>query len=134
MRSRAANACIARHPRSASGIDRAQAARQGGPCGLESPDSEILFSAASIWEIAIKSALGRADFQIAPNVIVAAAIESGFVELPVRAAAAIEVAKLPAHHRDPFDRLLIAQAITEPAMLYTADSRLEVYSELVRHI
>jgi len=67
-------------------------------------------------------------------VVAAAAIESGFTELPVRSAAAILVAKLPVHHRDPFDRLLIAQAITEPARLYTVDAQLVVYSELVRCI
>ena len=101
---------------------------------IESPDNDVLFSAASIWEIAIKSALKRTDFHVAPDAIVAAAIESGFTELPVRSAAAIQVAKLPPHHRDPFDRLLIAQAITEPATLFTVDSQLNVYSELVRHI
>jgi PIN domain nuclease of toxin-antitoxin system len=101
---------------------------------IENPDNEVMFSAASIWEIAIKSALKRDDFRVAPDEILAAAIDSGFTELPVRSAAAALVAKLPAHHRDPFDRLLIAQAITEPAMLYTADSQLEVYSELVHRI
>jgi PIN domain nuclease of toxin-antitoxin system len=101
---------------------------------IESPNNDVLFSAASIWEIAIKSALKRTDFRIAPDAIVIAAIETGFTELPVSSAAAVQVAKLPTHHRDPFDRLLIAQAITEPATLYTADSQLEAYSELVRHI
>lgn len=101
---------------------------------LEAADNEVMFSAASIWEIAIKSGLRRMNFRVAPEEIAEAAIESGFVELPVRAAAAAYVAKLPAHHRDPFDRLLIAQAITEPAMLYTADAQLESYSELVRRI
>jgi PIN domain nuclease of toxin-antitoxin system len=101
---------------------------------IKSPDNDVMFSAVSIWEIAIKSALRRNDFQVAPDEILAAAIESGFTELPVRSAAAVQVAKLPVHHRDPFDRLLIAQAITEPATLYTADSQLEIYSELVHRI
>lgn len=101
---------------------------------IENPANEVIFSAASIWEIAIKSALGRADFGVSPDEIAAAAAASGFVELPVRSAAAAHVAKLPAHHRDPFDRLLIAQSITEPALLYTADPQLQVYSELVRRI
>jgi PIN domain nuclease of toxin-antitoxin system len=91
----------------------------------------VLFSAASVWEIAIKAALGRADFKVAPAEIVAAALETGFAELPVSAAAALRVADLPPHHRDPFDRLLVAQALTEPARLYTADPALEPYSELV---
>ena len=101
---------------------------------IKSPDNDVMFSAVSIWEIAIKSALRRDDFQVAPDEILAAAIESGFTELPVRSAAAVQVARLPAHHRDPFDRLLIAQAITEPATFYTADSQLEIYSELVHRI
>jgi|ERR1035437_1037658 PIN domain nuclease of toxin-antitoxin system len=101
---------------------------------IKSPDNDVMFSAVSIWEIAIKSALRRNDFQVAPDEILAAAIESGFTELPVRSAAAVQVAKLPVHHRDPFDRLLIAQAITEPATLYTADSQLEIYSDLVHRI
>ncbi|WP_293368918.1 type II toxin-antitoxin system VapC family toxin [Phenylobacterium sp.] len=98
---------------------------------LEDPAQEVLFSAASVWEIAIKAALGRADFKVAPGEILSAALETGFVELPVRAAAALAVADLPMHHRDPFDRLLVAQALTEPARLYTADAALEPYSELV---
>jgi PIN domain nuclease of toxin-antitoxin system len=98
---------------------------------VESGENEILFSAASIWEIAIKAALGRADFRVSPEAIVEAALQSGFVELPVHSAAASKVATLPLHHRDPFDRLLIAQAMTEPARLYTSDAALEAYSELV---
>jgi PIN domain nuclease of toxin-antitoxin system len=101
---------------------------------LEAADNEVMFSAASIWEIAIKSGLRRMNFRVTPDEIAEAATTSGFAELPVRATAAAYVAKLPAHHRDPFDRLLIAQAITEPAVLYTADSQLEPYSELVRRI
>ena len=98
---------------------------------LENPDHEVLFSAASVWEMSIKAALRRADFQVAPAVIVEAAQATGFIELPVRAAAALKVAALPHHHRDPFDRLLVAQAMTEPAALYTADAQLGSYSELV---
>ena len=101
---------------------------------IEHPDNEVMFSAASIWEIAIKSALGRGDFAVTPDEILAAALASGLSELPVGSVAAAHVAKLPAHHRDPFDRLLIAQAVTEPAILYTADAQLEAYSELVHRI
>jgi PIN domain nuclease of toxin-antitoxin system len=98
---------------------------------LEDPEHEVLFSAASVWEMSIKFALGRADFQAPPATIVEAALASGFVELPVRSAAALKVASLPHLHRDPFDRLLIAQAMTEPAALYTADTQLAAYTELV---
>ena len=98
---------------------------------LEDPENEVLFSAASIWEIAIKSSLGRPDFVFRPQDILQAAQETGFVELPVRAQATTRVADLPPHHRDPFDRLLIAQAISEPVRLYTANPLLAPYSELV---
>ena len=98
---------------------------------LINPDNEVLFSAASLWEISIKVALGRADFRVTPQEIFSEAVAAGFVELPVHSAAAMRVADLPHIHRDPFDRLLVAQAMTEPALLYTADSQLQAYSELV---
>jgi PIN domain nuclease of toxin-antitoxin system len=99
---------------------------------IETPTNDVLFSSASVWEIAIKAGLGRAEFNVEPAELVAAALDSGFVELPVRSAAAIKVATLPPHHRDPFDRLLAAQAMTEPAVLLTADAKLPAYSEMVR--
>jgi PIN domain nuclease of toxin-antitoxin system len=96
--------------------------------------NDILFSAASIWEIAIKAALRRTDFIARPEIVAREALEIGFIELPVRADAASRVAELPLLHRDPFDRLLIAQAITEPATLFTADDVLVPYSELVKRV
>jgi PIN domain nuclease of toxin-antitoxin system len=101
---------------------------------LEDTANEVLFSAASIWEIAIKAKLGRTDFAVRPERIARAARETGFVELPVSAAAAARVVDLPLHHRDPFDRLLVAQAMAEPMRLYTADPLLPPYSELVQLI
>ena len=98
---------------------------------LEDPANEVLFSAASIWEIAIKVRLGRADFPVRPDAIARAARDTGFTELPVRADVAARVADLPLHHRDPFDRLLVAQAMAEPMRFYTADPLLPSYSELV---
>jgi len=98
---------------------------------LSDPANDVLFSAASIWEIAIKSQLGRLDIGFRSEEIAQAARESGLEELPVRSSAASRVASLPMHHRDPFDRLLIAQAIAEPARFYTADAILSAYSELV---
>jgi PIN domain nuclease of toxin-antitoxin system len=98
---------------------------------VEDPANEVLFSVASVWEMAIKASLGRADFRVSPGAIVEAAVADGFEELPVRSAAALRVASLPHLHRDPFDRLLVAQAMTEPAVLYTADDTLLKYSDLV---
>ena len=101
---------------------------------LEDPSNEVTFSAASIWEIAIKAKLGITDFGFRPDQIARSARETGFVELPVSAEAAARVADLPLHHRDPFDRLLVAQAMVEPMRLYTADPQLAHYSELVQLI
>ena len=101
---------------------------------IESSDTEVLFSAASIWEIAIKSGLGRSDFAFDAEEIAQAALDTGFTEISVRAKAAALVARLPLLHRDPFDRVLVAQAIVEPATLYTADQQLVPYSDLVRRV
>jgi PIN domain nuclease of toxin-antitoxin system len=89
----------------------------------------VYVSSASIWEIAIKAQLGklRAD----PDKMMNAIEESGFQELPVLSRHAVGVAKLPFHHSDPFDRLLVAQAISEPMRLVTSDAQLTAYSELV---
>lgn len=95
---------------------------------IESAD-EVFVSAASIWEIAIKARLGKIDAD--PDELEAAIAASGFSELPVRARHAKGVVALPLHHADPFDRLLIAQAIAEPMRLLTADAALAPYSELV---
>lgn len=101
---------------------------------LEDPGNEVLFSAASLWEIAIKAGLGRVDFNFDPQQVLQAALETGFVELPVRSDAAVLVAKLPLYHRDPLDRLLIAQTMSEPVRFYTADPLLRPYSELVTFV
>ncbi len=96
--------------------------------------NDVLFSAVSIWEIAIKAALRRADFSANPDAVLEEARDLGFIELPVTSATAARVADLPLLHRDPLDRLLVAQAISEPAILFTSDSRLLPYSELVRQV
>jgi PIN domain nuclease of toxin-antitoxin system len=93
------------------------------------PDNEIHVSAASIWEIAIKQALGQ--IQVAPSLLVASIPDSGFCELPVTARHAIETGTLPPHHRDPFDRLLVAQSRAEPMYLLSHDRQLAVYGDTV---
>lgn len=99
---------------------------------VQDPRNEVVFSPVSIWEIAIKARLGRTDFAVQPDEIARAAIATGFSELPVQWRAAAAVADLPLHHRDPFDRFLLAQAITESIHLYTVDRKLPPYSSLVR--
>lgn len=96
---------------------------------LRDPEVEVAYSAISIAEIAIKAAQGRID--ASPDRVLEGAKRSGFRELPLTGRHAARLASLPAHHRDPFDRLLVAQALEEPARLLTADRRLAAYSELV---
>ena len=89
----------------------------------------IHISAASLWEIAIKVKLGKLNADLGR--LIAEMEPSGFVELPVTTRHAAEVAKLPLLHGDPFDRLLVAQAMSEPLYLVTTDSQLPQYSTLV---
>lgn len=90
---------------------------------LESAD-EVFFSAATSWELGIKRALGKLDF---PDGLADALIASGFRELPISAAHGEVAASLAPHHRDPFDRMLIAQARGEALVLVTADRAVEPY-------
>ena len=94
--------------------------------------NEVFFSAASVWEVAIRSALRRRDFRVDPTVLVRALVRSGFSELPVSAAHAAGVARLPVIHGDPFDRLLVAQSVAEPMTLLTNDAMLARYGPLVQ--
>lgn len=91
---------------------------------------EVMVSAASIWEASIKAALGKLD--VDTSALVEGIAASGFAELPIRASHGVAAAALPDHHRDPFDRMLLAQAMSEPMHLLTADETLVRYSELVR--
>ena len=99
---------------------------------IEDSDNEVYYSAASIWEIAIKSALGRNDFRVDVPALLAALPRTGFVELSVTGAHAARVAELANIHRDPFDRLLIAQSIVEPLTLLTNDALLARYWDGIR--
>lgn len=93
--------------------------------------NEILFSAVSVWEIAIKVRLGRRDFGFEPDIVLSAAKATGFVELPIEARTGLLLRHLPDHHHDPFDRLLVAQAIDTGVDLLTSDAALPAYSPLV---
>ena len=102
--------------------------------GVSDPYNTVYFSAASIWEIAIKRSLNRADFDFSPEDIHRLALDTGFTELAVKGEDCYPLVNLPWHHRDPFDRLLIAQAQSLPAYLLTTDGVLSQYSELVVHL
>jgi PIN domain nuclease of toxin-antitoxin system len=95
---------------------------------IESAQNEVLFSAASIWEIAVKAQLLRAEFGVDVETIAAAARDTDFDELAISSRHAAGVAALPLRHKDPFDRMLMSQAIVEPARLVTADRALAAYS------
>ena len=101
---------------------------------LTSPINTVYFSSASIWEIAIKRSLNRDSFNFNPDDIHQLAIDTGFTELPVIGGHCYALVNFPWHHRDPFDRLLIAQALSLPAYLLTTDGLLNQYSELVIHL
>lgn len=95
---------------------------------LEDPSQELLLSTASVWEVAITSSLGKLTLPGRAEVVVPGMIErSRVTPLPVLASHALRVASLPAHHRDPFDRLLVAQAQLEGASLLSADPHLRAY-------
>jgi PIN domain nuclease of toxin-antitoxin system len=109
----------------------ADAPRLGAAARREIESAEAVFvSAASIWEACIKASAGKLDAD--PADLLAGIDQSGYEELPVRAAHAALVARLPPIHKDPFDRLLVAQAIEEPLVLITSDPLLSKYSDLVR--
>jgi PIN domain nuclease of toxin-antitoxin system len=88
---------------------------------------EFFYSAASLWEIAIKAAKGRKDFAADTAAIRDALDTNGFHELPVAAQHAVALSGLPPIHADPFDRMLVAQALAEPMALITSDERLAAY-------
>ncbi len=94
-----------------------------------SDETEIYISAASLWEVAIKSSLGKLEADVAE--LRAASHASGFHELPIIGIHTEALARLPRHHSDPFDRMLVAQAVTEPMRLLTADARLTSYGDLI---
>jgi len=99
---------------------------------LEDGANEAYYSAASIWEIAIKISLDRKDFRIDLDALLSALPEMQLVELPITAVHAAGVTRLPRIHRDPFDRMLVAQSIAEPLTLLTNDAALGKYGERVR--
>lgn len=90
---------------------------------------DVFVSSASIWEASIKAGLGKLDVDV--NLLVSEIEASGFSELPVRAVHAAMVRDLPDIHRDPFDRLLVAQALSEPLRLVSSDGHLSKYTDLV---
>jgi len=101
---------------------------------LEDPINTPVFSVASLWELVIKRGLDRPDFRLEPPLLRQALLGAGWRELPVEAHHVLVVGQLPALHRDPFDRLLLAQAQADGLLLITADQQLAQYPGPVRRM
>lgn len=99
---------------------------------LEDAANELLFSAASLWEVTIKASLGLDDFRVDARVLRRGLLDNGYTELPISSAHAVAVAGLPNLHRDPFDRLLVAQAGVEGITLLTSDEAVARYPGPIR--
>jgi len=101
---------------------------------LSDAANRFAFSAASLWEISIKAALGRDDFQVNSRELRREFLENGYVELSITGKHAVSIDSLPPIHKDPFDRILITQAIAEDMILLTADAQLARYPGPVRKV
>lgn len=100
----------------------------------ENPESDLFFSAASLWEIAIKYGRGRSDFEVDPHVFRRNLLLNGYTELPVTSEHAVAVADLPPLHKDPFDRILVTQSMVEGLTLVTSDPIVARYSADIRRV
>ena len=101
---------------------------------LENSANILHFSAASLWEVAIKASLGRADFDIDARLLRRGLLDNGYFELPVTSSHAVAVLSLPPLNKHPLDRLLLAQAISEGFVLLTADTQLMRYPGPLRQV
>ena len=99
---------------------------------MADPDNELLFSVGSLWETSIKSGLNRADFQVDARVLRRGLLDNGYGELPILSEHVVAIDALPSIHKDPFDRLLIAQATVEGITLLTDDVTVAQYQGPVR--
>jgi PIN domain nuclease of toxin-antitoxin system len=94
---------------------------------INNQDNEILFSAASLWEVAIKRGLGREDFKVDARLLRRGLLDNGYSELPIISDHVVATESLPPIHKDPFDRVLVAQATVEGVTLLTIDSLVAQY-------
>jgi PIN domain nuclease of toxin-antitoxin system len=99
---------------------------------IDNPDNELLFSAASLWEVAIKRGLGRKDFTVDARLLRRGLLDNGYSELPINSDHVVATESLPLIHKDPFDRILVAQATVEGVTLLTTDSLVSQYPGPIR--
>ena len=101
---------------------------------MESRENQLTFSTASLWEIAIKRGQGKKEFQFDPRILRRTLLDDDYIELPVLGQHAVDVDTLPPIHKDPFDRILIAQAMVEGITLLTADPVIDQYPGPIRRV
>lgn len=101
---------------------------------LNDRQNELLFSSASLWEVSIKRGLGRSDFCVDPCLLRRGLLDNGYNELPITSQHAIAIGGLPPIHKDPFDRILVAQSIVESITLLTSDRIVAQYSGSIREV
>ena len=94
---------------------------------IDNPDNDLLFSGASLWEVAIKRGLGREDFKVDARLLRRGLLDNGYGELPIISDHVVAIDSLPPIHKDPFDRILVAQATVEGVTLLTVDSVVSQY-------
>jgi PIN domain nuclease of toxin-antitoxin system len=101
---------------------------------IDDPRNELLFSAASLWEVAIKRGLGRNDFQVDTRLLRRGLLDNGYNELPIVSQHVVAIESLPRIHRDPFDRILVAQVTVEGITLLTTDATVAKYPGPIRAV
>jgi len=101
---------------------------------IDDPENELMFSAASLWEVAIKRGLGREDFRVDPRLLRRGLLDNGYKELPVTSEHVVSIDLLPPIHKDPFDHILVAQALAEGITLLTTDTSVARYPGPVRKV
>jgi PIN domain nuclease of toxin-antitoxin system len=101
---------------------------------IDSPGNELLFSAASLWEVAIKRGLGREDFKVDARLLCRGLLDNEYSELPIMSDHLVAIDGLPPIHKDPFDRILVAQATVEGITLLTIDSLVSQYPGPIRKV
>jgi PIN domain nuclease of toxin-antitoxin system len=101
---------------------------------IDDSENELFFSAASLWEVAIKRGLGRNDFTVDARLLRRGLLDNGYVELPIFSQHVVATESLPAIPKDPFDRILVAQAIVEGITLLTVDPSVAQYAGPIRKV
>lgn len=101
---------------------------------IEADENELIFSTASLWEVVLKRGLGRNDFKVDPRLLRRGLLDNGYSELPIGSEHVVAIDTLPPLHKDPFDRVLIAQALVEGITLLTRDPMVARYPAPVRAV